>query len=424
MHLPVIEKTHSGLTIASDFIASAETVAICIFVKTGSRHETKEQNGLSHFLEHMAFKGTTTRSAKEIAEEFDAIGGQFNAYTSHEETVYYAKVLKQDWLIALDILTDIIQNSTYDSEEMEKERGVILQEIAQYQDMPDSVVSDNFQAVVYPDQALGRTILGTADFISKVGRDAMVEYVSSRYHTQNIIVTAAGNIKHNDFSEVVQQKLSKLPTKGEIFMQPSIYRGGESRQYKDLEQVNIYLGFKGMSYLDDNFYTQRLTSLILGGGMSSRLFQEVREKRGLAYHISAFPQSYMDSGVFSIFAGTSEKDANELLDVSIEQMHMLCNEVTTVELTRAKTQIKASMLMGRESVSARSEKLAANIATFGRYITVEEVLSKLECISEKDVAAMMKNIISREEGKATIASLGKIDTIYSYEEITKKISGL
>jgi len=421
MPLPIIEKTASGLIIASDHIPTAETTAICIFVKTGSRHETKAQNGLSHFLEHMAFKGTTTRSAKDIAEEFDTIGGQFNAYTSQEETVYYAKVLKQDWLVALDILTDIVQNSTYSAEEMEKERGVILQEIAQYQDMPDSVVSDNFQETAFPNQALGRTILGTTEFISKVGRDAMIEYVGSRYHTNNIIVTAAGNIDHKSFSEITQQKLSKLPTKGEISTEPATYNGGESRQHKDLEQVNIYLGFKGLPYTSENMYTQRIASLILGGGMSSRLFQEVREKRGLAYHISAFPQTYMDTGIFSIFAGTSQKDTNELLDVSIEQLNLLCEKVQDIELQRAKTQIKASMLMARENISARAEKLAANIASFDRYIAPDEVLEKLEKITTSDISSMMKYLISEANGKPTLASLGKINNMYSYDEIIKKI---
>ena len=419
---PIIERTATGLTIASDKISSAETIAICIFVKTGSRHEHESQNGLSHFLEHMAFKGTKTRSAKMIAEEFDAIGGQFNAYTSHEETVYYAKVLKNDWRIALDILTDIVQNSTYDADEMEKERGVILQEIAQYQDIPDSVVADNFQAIAYPNQAIGRSILGTTDFIKKVGRKKMIDYVESRYHTHNIIVSAAGNIEHASFSTMVQEKFATLPNCGEIHAQPSIYVGGESRQYKDLEQVNICLGFKGPAYTDDNYYVHRMASLILGGGMSSRLFQEVREKRGLAYHISSYPQSFFDGGIFTITAGTSQEDVNALLDVTIEELKKICDEVSIDELQRAKAQVKANTLMSRESVSARAEKLAANIASFNRYITPEEVLEKLERISEKDITVAMSSLINKENGKPTLASLGKIDNMYNYEDIINKCS--
>ncbi len=420
---PTIERLSSGLIIASDFIPSAETIAICIFVKTGARNEDQSYNGLSHFLEHMAFKGTNTRTAKEIAEAFDSIGGQFNAYTSYEETVYYAKVLKDDWIIALDILTDIVQNSIYSPEEMDKERGVILQEIAQYQDMPDSVISDNFQETAYPNQPLGRTILGTPEFINTVSRDDLYKYVQMQYNTRSIIVSASGNLHHKTFSNLVQKKLNKIPDSPIIDFQPAVYVGGESKKHKDLEQVNVYLGFKALPYTDERVHIQRIASLILGGGMSSRLFQEIRENLGLAYHISSFSQTYCDTGVFSIFAGTNEKDVNLLIDASISQIHLICQSVSSVELERAKAQIKASLLMSKESVSHRAEKLAANIASFDRYITTEEILEKINKVTEKDVCDMMKFIISEENSRPTIATLGKISKVYDYDEIVRKING-
>jgi predicted Zn-dependent peptidase len=422
MSSPIIEKTTFGLTIASDFIPTAETVAMCIYVKTGSRHERSDQNGISHFLEHMAFKGTKSRTATQIAQQFDAIGGQFNAYTSHEETVYYAKVLKDDWATGLDILADIIQNSVYDPIEMDKERGVIIQEIAQYQDLPDAVVADNFQTIAYPDQPLGRNILGSVDFIRNLSRDQLMEYVSSRYHSKNIIVSAAGNIDHKPFADRVKKTLSDIPVDGEISTESGIYKGGESRQFKELEQLNIYIGFKGLSYNSKDVYKYRLSSLILGGGMSSRLFQEVREKRGLAYHISSYHQSYVDSGLFVICAGTNPEDTNELIDVSIGEIKALCNEgVHKDELLRAKNQLKSAILMSRENVSNRAEKLASNLAYYERYITPQEVLEKIEKVSDDDITSVFNNLLSHQNGNISIASLGRINNIYSYDEINNKL---
>ncbi len=415
------QKLENGMLIASDVMDSIETVSVSVLVKTGSRYEDEKNNGISHFLEHMAFKGTERRSAKEIAEEFDKIGGHFNAYTSREKTVYYAKVLKNDLETAVDILSDILQNSKFDQVELDRERGVILEEMKMVADTPDEQVFEHFQEIAYPNQPFGRSILGTTDIIKSVTRDDIVNYVNQHYGFNNIIIAGAGNLNHEQFGELIQRKFNNFAANVSTSKDAARYQGGDIRIEKDLEQVQFVLGFDGVGYTDPNYYNQQILSIVAGGGMSSRLFQEVREKRGLCYTISAFGSSYTDCGMFSIYAGTSETTANELIDVTAQELLKLSTDIHEDELHRAKAQLKASLLMSQESSVARAEKLAGNHSVFGRYVPVKELIEKIEKVDVASVQNFAKKIFSKDM-RPTVASMGKISKLYSYDDIVKKLT--
>jgi len=410
----------NGLTIATDTMDNIESVAVSVLIKSGSRSEVKENNGISHFLEHMAFKGTKTRTAKSIAEEFDNIGGYFNAYTSREKTVYYTKILKEDVHIAVDILADILQNSTYSEEEMEKERGVIIQEIAQTEDTPDDLIFDHFQETAYPDQPFGRSILGTVDFIKGVTRNQVIDFVDSQYHYNNLIVAGAGNLNPEVFNKLITEKFVKFSKQSPTNVEVARYVGGERRTIRDLEQVHVLIGIKALSYLDPDYYTQQVLSIIAGGGMSSRLFQEVREKRGLAYTVSSFTSSYSDSGIFGVYSGTAENNANELIEVVCAELLKLTHDVRSEELMRAKAQVRASLLMSQESSVSRAEKLAGNYAAYGRYIPTTEVIEKIEAIELKDITKLAARILGQKTSP-TFITIGKVDKVYTLSDIVKKL---
>lgn len=399
----------NGLRLAVDEMKDVETVSVGVFVNTGSRNEMPEINGISHFLEHMAFKGTATRSARQIAEEFEGIGGRINAYTSKEKTVYYAKVLKKHAEFAVEFLADILQNSTFDSVELEKERGVILQEIAMTNDTPDDIVFDYFQEAAYPKQALGRSILGPVKNIKKFGRDHFVDYIGKQYNYHNICVVAAGNIKQSDLIKWSQKYFTKLGTAKIKASEPAKYIGGEFRKEKKLEQVNLVIGYKGYSYLDKNNYSAQILAMILGGGMSSRLFQEVRENRGLAYSIYAFNYTHQDSGIFGIYAGTTPDKANELIAATKSEINKICEKISDKELERVRTQFEASLLMAKESTSGRMQKLGGDILAYGRIISDKEILEKVLAVKKSDVTKLAEKIFSGS--KPTFAAIGKIKSI-------------
>jgi predicted Zn-dependent peptidase len=412
----------NDLCFATDQIPTIETVSFAVLVKTGSRDETIANNGISHFLEHMAFKGTKNRTALQIAEEFDMIGGYFNAYTSREKTVYYAQVLKEDVEVAIDIISDILQYSLFDQEEIDREKGVILQEIAQNNDTPDSLIFDLFYETAFSDQAFGRSILGQVDFIKSVNQTDIVSYVEQNYSYKNIYITAAGNLNHQEIQNICQDKFVRFSNNTIRPNAKAEYKGGEIRIEKDLEQVHLILGFPGISYLDDTeYYIIQILSIILGGGMSSRLFQEIREKRGLAYSISSFASSYYDTGIFAIYSGTSDENVNELIDVVGEEIYKICQDIHDDEIKRAKAQVRASLLMSQESSVYRSEKLAANLANFGRYITISEIMQHINSIEKKHLIDFAKKLFSKNQ-IPTIASIGKVVNLYSYKDIKDKIT--
>jgi predicted Zn-dependent peptidase len=296
----------NGLRIVTDRIDTVATVSLGLWVDVGTRHEPAAINGVAHFLEHMAFKGTKRRSALAIAEEIEAVGGHLNAYTSRESTAYYAKVLKEDVGLALDILADILQHSTFEPSELERERTVILQEIGQANDTPDDIIFDYFQERAFPGQAMGRPVLGSPEIIKKLARKSVVSYLKNHYSASRMVVSAAGNLDHDKFVALAETLLSDLPAERAVGTEPARYVGGEHRQDRDLEQLHLVLGFPGLKLDDPDYYAAAVLSTAFGGGMSSRLFQEVREKRGLVYAISSFAHSYRDGGLFGIYAGTGE----------------------------------------------------------------------------------------------------------------------
>jgi predicted Zn-dependent peptidase len=278
----------NGLRVATDFLPTVETVSLGVWVGAGTRFETPEVNGVAHLLEHMLFKGTTARNAREIAEHIEAVGGHMNAYTSRECTAYYVRILKEDAVLAVDVLADILQHSLFDAAELQRERTVILQEIAQVNDTPDDLVFDNYQACAFSGQPLGRPVLGDAAHVRDMPRSAILDYLGTHYHAGSMLLVAAGNLEHDRLVALAEAKFGGLPSGQSIVPERAHYVGGEIRDPRDLEQVHLALGFRGVSLTDDDFHAVSVMSNLFGGGMSSRLFQEIREKRGLAYSIDTF----------------------------------------------------------------------------------------------------------------------------------------
>jgi predicted Zn-dependent peptidase len=410
-----INKLSNHLRYASDYMPDVESVSIAVFVASGSRNENIKNNGISHFLEHMAFKGTKTRNATQIAEEFDNIGGRINAYTSREKTVYYVKVLKEHAEFAVEFLSDILQNSVFDQSEMNKERGVILQEIAMTNDTPDDIIFDYFQETAFPNQPLGRSILGPESNIKNFDRSYLVDYVNKNYHNSNICITSAGNLTEDDFANYVKKYFTNLNS-GEISnSKKSNYIGGDFRKEKtELEQINLLLGFKSSSYLDDDFYIAQILSSILGGGMSSRLFQEVREKRGLAYSIYAFNLAYQDNGLFGIYAGTTPEQTNELIEVTMEELIKSTQKIEDIELIRAKNQVKSSLIMSLENTNSRCQKLGNNILNHNKIISNKDIINKINNINIDELINYSSNLIKQ---KPTFTAIGKIENIIDYKKI-------
>ncbi|MBL6664842.1 MAG: insulinase family protein [Rickettsiales bacterium] len=399
----------NGLRVAADEMTDVESVSIGVFVNTGSRNEDKKVNGISHFLEHMAFKGTQKRSAKEIAEEFEGIGGSINAYTSREKTVYYVKVLKKHAEFAVEFLSDILQNSTFDEVELEKERGVILQEIAMTNDTPDDIVFDYFQETAYPNQAYGRSILGPKSNIKKFQASDFKDYIFKQYNYSDIAIAAAGNIKQDDLVKWSKKYFNNLSNGKQQEVELSKYVGGEFKKHKNLEQVNLVLGFDGISYLDDDYYKSQILSMILGGGMSSRLFQHIREELGLAYSIYSFNQGSRDSGIFSIYAGTTPEKVSQLLDATNVEIKKICEGIHDKELNKVKTQFEASLLMAKESTSTRMQKLGNNILNKNRVIHSEEIIEKINAIQKTEIVDLAGKIFTKS--KPTFAMVGKVKDI-------------
>ena len=394
----------NGLRIITDTMPHVETVTVGVWVNVGSRYESLEQAGLSHMLEHMAFKGTQSRSAQDIAETIENVGGYFNAYTSREHTTYYIHLLKDNLQVAIEILADIMLNATLDQEELNREKGVILQEIGQTNDTPDDIIYDLWQAEAYPDQALGRPILGTEDSVQAMSRQQLRDFISEHYHSGNLVISAAGNLEHNQLVDYVDHYFAALPIRKNIATPQSSYKGGRTTQHKDLDQVNMLYGYDSISYHDPDYYAAQLMSLALGGGMSSRLFQEIREKRGLVYSVYSLIQPYLDRGSFTVFAGTSPDHANAIIPIIQDQMSHMSHTTMMEEVIRAKTQYKSSLLMSLESTTNRMEQMGRQMLIFNEPIPLERTLLKLEEVDDNAVMRYLDRMLS--ESPATHAFLG------------------
>ena len=409
----------SGLTVVTERMDRVETVSFGAYVATGSRHEQETENGVSHFLEHMAFKGTERRSAAQIAEEIEAVGGHINAYTAREQTAYYVKVLKEDTALAGDIIGDILTHSTFEPEELERERGVILQEIGQANDTPDDIIFDHFQEHAYPAQPIGRPVLGSEEGIRSMPRTTLTSYMRRNYAASNVVVAAAGNLQHAQILDLVNAHFTDLPSDPPPAMLPATYRGGEFREARELDQVHIVLGFPSVGYGDRDYYPTLLLSTLLGGGMSSRLFQEVREKRGLVYSIYSFSAPFLDGGLFGIYAGTGESEAEELMPITLAELRKVQTEVTEAELARARAQVKASLLMSLESTGSRCEQLARQLQVFNRVVPTEETVAKLNAVTTDDVCRAATRLF---RGAPTLAAMGPAERVPRLAHIAEKLA--
>ena len=408
----------NGLRVVSDRMDSVETTSVGVWVNAGTRDEHLEINGISHLLEHMAFKGTERRDAYAIASEIEAVGGQLNAYTSRENTAYYAKVLKENVPLAIDLMGDILQNSVMAEEELARERAVILQEIRQANDTPDDIVFDHFQESAFPDQPMGRPVLGRPEVVNAMDKEGVLSYMSERYGAPNLIVSAAGRIDHDKLVQLSEETFTALPDHQKFKRQPAKYSGGDFRETRDLEQVHLVLGVEGLSYRDEDFYAASALSALLGGGMSSRLFQEIREKRGLAYAVSSFLSCYTDTGVFGIYAGTGPSEAADLVPLILDEIDEVKTQVMTKEVERSRAQLKASLLMGLESTSSRCEQLAQQMLVFGRPVPTDEIVEKVEAV---DAAAVRRVANRLFQGAPTIAAIGPVINVAAYKDIAKRL---
>ncbi|MBI2236297.1 MAG: insulinase family protein [Magnetospirillum sp.] len=408
----------SGLRIVTDPMATVETVSLGVWVDAGTRHERPDVNGVSHLLEHMAFKGTERRSARVIAEEMDAVGGHLNAYTSRDHTAYYAKILKEDVALALDVLADILQHSAMDSEELSREQAVVVQEIAQAIDTPDDIIFDHVQAVAFPGQSLGRPVLGTEELVRGMTRDTVLGYMRHHYSAPRMVLSAAGRLEHDALVEAAAKAFSALPVPGTAATDACRYVGGDFREDRDLEQVHVVVGFDGVSYSDPDYYTASVLSTLLGGGMSSRLFQEVREKRGLVYSIYSFVSSYDDGGLFGVYAGTGEDEVAELIPVMCDEIVKVAGGVAEDELLRARAQLKASILMSLESTTTRCEQLARQMLIYGRPVPVAEVVAKVEAVTAGDVARVARRLFA---GTPTFAAIGPLANVEGYDKVAGRL---
>lgn len=397
----------NGLIVINEYMDDVESVSVNVWVRTGSRNETKHINGISHFLEHMAFKGTKTRNTQQIAEEFDNIGGRVNAFTSLSQTAFYTKVLKENTEKAVELLADIVQNSIFLESEVEKERHVILQELAMTKDDPSDIIGDYFMETAYKNQPYGRSILGPEKNIKKFTKDDIISYVNQQYKTEDIIISFAGKLKTNDAVKFTKRYFNNLQKGKNKMPEKAVYTGGYFTKNKQLEQTQVLIGFEGYSFLDTDFYGAGVLGIILGGGMSSKLFQKIREKKGLCYRIEACSTGSEDTGIIEIACATAPEKTNEAIIAIIEELKNTTENITEEECQRAIIKLKSAILMNKESNASRAKKNVSDMFSKGRLIPTEEIISKIEEINTTKLKHLMVEIL--DKSNPTLALLGKLN---------------
>lgn len=407
----------NGFRIVTEHMPGLASASVGVWVSAGGRHETPQQNGIAHFLEHMAFKGTRKRSALQIAEAIEDVGGYINAYTSREVTAYYVRVLENDVGLGLDVIADILRNPVLEAGEIEVERGVILQEIGQALDTPDDVIFDWLQERAYPDQPLGRTILGPAERVQKFSRDDLKGFIAQHYGPEQMILAAAGAVDHDKIVRLAEKLFGDMPTQPQKVIEPAQFRGGETRKVKELEQAHFALGFESPGYRADDIYVAQIYASALGGGMSSRLFQEVREHRGLCYSIFAQAGAYDDTGMMTIYAGTSGAQLPELAEITIDEMKRAAADMSPAEVARARAQMKAGLLMGLESPSNRAERLARLIQIWDRIPSLEETVARVDAVTTGDVRDFAEGLaVSAPAAMALYGPVGDAPTLETLQK--------
>ena len=415
---PEITRLSNGLTVISDTMPGLESAMLGVWVNAGTRNETRPVMGVSHMLEHMAFKGTATRSARDLAEEIEAVGGYLNAYTSREQTAFHARVLKADVPLGIDLLSDILIHPTFEQGELERERQVVLQEIGQAADTPDDIVFDHLQSVSYPDQPMGWPILGLVETVSAFTQENLRTYMGTNYRAGDMTFVASGAVSHDAIVKLVSEKFADLKSGPAPAPLGARFIGGDIRAEEDLEQAHIAYALPGVSSADPDFYIAQVYVTALGGGMSSRLFQEAREKRGLCYAISAFAQASKDGGSIGVYTGTGETEASEISAVIAGEMEKLSSGATDAEVSRAKAQMKSSLLMGLERPGQRAEQIAGQMFSHGRVLSIEELTAKLDAV---DAAAVRRfGLRVMEGGIPAIAAVGPVSKLESYETFARR----
>jgi predicted Zn-dependent peptidase len=406
-------KLSNGINVVTFNMPHVSSVSINIIVKVGSRYESRQESGISHFLEHMAFKGTKTRSAEEIAKEFDIIGGYFNAYTSREHTVYYSKVLNENFDQALEILADILQNSLFAKADIEKELSVIMQEMASVNDNPDELVYEKFYSLAFEGQPIGKSILGDAKNLAKFQKEDFLNFLGKYYTTENIYISVAGNISHDKVINLAEKYFLLVRSSlSSPKIAPAKYKGGFVHTKKILEQTSIALGFESVPYSNiAGFYYAQILSVIFGGSLSSRLFQRIRETLGLAYSVGSFNSSYYDSGIFSIYAGSDHQNVEKLLTNLIIEINKIREHISEEELQRAKSQIKTSILMAEERPEYKSEEIGKNFALFGKYFSTDEVLDVIMNINTRNLTECAEKIFA---SKPTLSIVGEMPENFNF----------
>jgi len=413
----------SGLTVITEDMPHLESVALGVWVKSGSRNEASDEHGIAHLLEHMAFKGTARRTARQIAEEIENVGGEVNAATSTESTSYYARVLKDDVPLAVDILADILTESAFDEEELEREKNVILQEIGAANDTPDDIIFDKFSERAWQNQTIGRPILGTPETVMSFKPNQIRNYLSRNYVADRMFVVAAGAVKHDEFVAQVEKRFASLPTKpsAPIIMDAARYIGGDVREDRDLMDAQLLLGFEGKAYHARDFYCSQILANVLGGGMSSRLFQEVRENRGLCYSIYSFHWGFSDTGIFGIHAATGGENLTELVPVIIGELRKASETIHQAEIDRARAQIRAQLLMGQESPAARAGQIARQMMLYGRPIPNPELMQRLEDITTSRLTDLAGRLFF--DRMPTMSAIGPVDALPSMDDVVHALSG-
>lgn len=415
-----ISRLSNGLTIVTHTMAQIESVALGIWVKSGSRNERAEEHGIAHMLEHMAFKGTENRTAYQIATDIEDVGGEINAATSVETTAYFARVLKDDMPLAVDILADIITSSKFEEEELEREKQVVLQEINATQDTPDDIVFDYFTETAFRHQTIGRPILGTPDSVRSFTSDNLRSFMNEHYSADRMIVIAAGAVEHEQFVREVESRLGSFRAHSVApLTELANYVGGDFREYRNLKDAQVLIGFEGRAYHMRDYYASQILSIILGGGMSSRLFQEVREKRGLCYSIYAFHWGFSDTGLFGIHTATNEDGLAELVPVVLEELYKASKNISQKELDRARAQYRANLTMSRESPSSRMQMIARQMSLYGRPIPSSELMERLSLITVDRLADLAERLFI--DSKPTLAAVGSVGSLVSYCDLVSSL---
>ncbi|RJE86802.1 insulinase family protein [Paenibacillus sp. 1011MAR3C5] len=399
----------NGLRVVVEYIPTVRSVSFGIWVKTGSRNETKDNNGISHFIEHMLFKGTEKRTAKDIADLFDGIGGNVNAFTAKEYTCYFAKVLDEHLPLAVDALSDMFFNSQFDEGELAKEKNVILEEISMYEDTPDDKVHDEASRASYGQHPLAYSILGIKERLEEMGPDTLKGFMKERYTIENTVVSVAGNVEETKLLELLESQFGGFSNHAEPSVPETPAFQGEYIFYKKkTEQNHICMTFPGLSNKDKQLYAMILLNNALGGGMSSRLFQEIREKRGLAYSVYSYHMGYADSGLFTVYAGTAPKQTKEVLDLTLEQINELSVKgLAEDELHRGKEQLKGSLILSLESTSSRMNRIGKNELMLGHHYTLDELLKRIDNVTMEDIQDVTRKMLAVPFAVAMVGSSDK-----------------